>query len=50
MVISRMNDMKLIDRWLIDAFRCATIKKDDRLELEVLFINFEKRKLFELKS
>ena len=42
--------MKFIDRWIVDAFRCATIKKDDRLEMEVLFISMKKRELFESKN
>ena len=38
--------MRYIDRWLIDAFRCATISKDDGLENELYFINGFKMKLY----
>jgi hypothetical protein len=36
-----------INKWLVDAFRCATIQKDDKLEMEVFFINMEKKRLYE---
>jgi hypothetical protein len=36
-----------INNWIVQAFRCATIQKDDKLEMEVLFINMEKRKIYE---
>lgn len=38
------------DRWLIDAFRCATIKKDDKLEYEIFFINSVKKKVYDEKT
>jgi hypothetical protein len=37
---------KQLDTWLVQAFRCSTIKKDWPLEKEVLFINMEKQKLY----
>lgn len=49
MVISRIDCMKFIDKWIVDAFRCAVIKKDDKLEMEVLFINCEKQRLHQEK-
>ena len=38
-----------LNNWLIQAFRCATITKDDNLEMEVLFINMEKQKIYNAK-
>lgn len=35
-----------LNNWIVQAFRCATIQKDDKLEYEVLFINMEKQKIY----
>ena len=42
--------MNYIDKWLVDAFRCATITKDENLEMEVLFINMHKQNLYIKKN
>lgn len=38
------------DKWLVDAFRCATLQKDWALEAEIYYINQEKKKVYEAKS
>jgi hypothetical protein len=38
-----------INNWIVQAFRCATIQKDDKLEYEVLFINMEKQRIYNEK-
>lgn len=38
------------NRWLVDAFRCATIQKDDKLEMEIFFINMVKKQVWENKQ
>lgn len=44
--VSPMENYDTINRWIVDAFRCATITKDDKLEREVLFINMAKQELY----
>lgn len=41
---------KQLDQWLVQAFRCATLKKDWALENEIMFINMAKQKLYESKK
>jgi hypothetical protein len=38
-----------LDKWLVDAFRCATMTKDDKLENEIFFINQARKRLYEEK-
>jgi hypothetical protein len=44
-----MKKLTFLDRWLVDAFRCASITHDDDLEYEVLFINSFKQSLYTKK-